>query len=689
MLRGSMFLDTLCVWVLFVGVSLALEVSSTILVFARDTASSLSATSGLKGYGIPYQVVIVPQNGITLPTLNSSSTTGNYGGFIIVSEVAYEYPTGWSSAITTAQWDALYSYQAAFSVRMVRLDVYPGSDTGTTTAIPSTGCCDDGIEQLVSFTDTSGFPTAGLKTGAGVGTGGLWHYPATITDSSTTKRIAKFGPGGPFTSDTTAAVINTFGTRQQLVWFISWGSEWSLTSNFIMHAHINWMTRGLFIGRRRIYFGTQVDDMQLATFLYQPDGARFRCRPSDLNAHVNWQRDLNARLPAGSSYFIEIGHNGNGNIEWALPKDDNDVCVPPSMIEYEFPPDTPLEFQKPLGTGTDLWPTTPATYSWSKQCIQLDDLASWFMVARNRDQFAHVSHTFSHIGLNNATYSDTSKEISFNQAWLIQTSISASSRFSPKGLIPPAITGLHNGDAIKAFMDNGLAYVVGDNSRRPLSNTQNEYWPLISNVANNGYAGLVIIPRWSSPIYFNCDLADCTLAEWIKTSGGWGDFNSLLEFSRRTYTRHLLALRHDPFMFHQANMRQGDTPSFTVGSKTGNLSLLQIFTEVLLQELTRLTTWPVVTLKQDDLAVQYTNRMTRDACQPNLSYTITNGRITAATVKANGNTCSVPIPATFPVTATASGATTTNEKLGSDPLIVWTTLRGNAVKFTLSAPITL
>ena len=227
----------------------------------------------------------------------------------------------------------------------------------------------------------------------------------------------------------------------------------------------------LVVGRRRIYFGTQVDDMQLATFLFQPDGARFRCRPSDLNAHVDWQRNLNTRLPAGSSYFIEIGHNGNGNIEWALPKDNSGLCVPPNMIEYEFPPDTPLEFQKPLGTGTDLWPTTPATYVWSKRCIQLDDLASWFMVARNRDQFAHVSHTFSHIGLNNATYGDTNKEISFNQAWLIQTAISASSRFSPKGLIPPAITGLHNGDAIKAFIDNGLAYVVGDNSRRPLSNT--------------------------------------------------------------------------------------------------------------------------------------------------------------------------------------------------------------------------
>jgi len=238
-------------------------------------------------------------------------------------------------------------------------------------------------------------------------------------------------------------------------------------------------------------------------------------------------------------------------------------------------------------------------------------------------------------------------------------------------------------------MDNGLEYVVGDNSRPPLMNSQNEYWPLISTVANNGHAGLVILPRWSNPIYYNCDKPACTLAEWITTSGGWGDFSSLLAFSRTTYTRHLLALRHDPFMFHQANMRHGDTPSTTVGSQTANMSLLQIFVEVLLQEMMRLTTWPIVTIKHDDIGVEFMKRMTLDACEPKMSYTITSGAITAVTVKANGNTCSVPVPVTFPVAATASGATTTNEQRGSDPLTVWTTLSGSTVTFSLSTPITV
>lgn len=109
-----------------------LSVSNTILVFARDSGSAYSATSGLAGHGIPYQTVIVPQAGVTLPTLNSSLTSGNYGGIIVLSEVSYSYNGSWASAISATQWQQLYSYQTTFGVRMVRLDVYPGPDFGIT-----------------------------------------------------------------------------------------------------------------------------------------------------------------------------------------------------------------------------------------------------------------------------------------------------------------------------------------------------------------------------------------------------------------------------------------------------------------------------------------------------------------------------------------------------------------------------
>jgi hypothetical protein len=81
-----------------------------------------------------------------------------------------------------------------------------------------------------------------------------------------------------------------------------------------------------------------------------------------------------------------------------------------------------------------------------------------------------LTNSSTHEALNNATYNDCSKEISFNRVWLQHSGISSARYYSPNGLIPPAITGLHNADAIKAWMDNGIKYVVGDNTRPPLFN---------------------------------------------------------------------------------------------------------------------------------------------------------------------------------------------------------------------------
>ena len=162
-------------------------IANTILIFARNLPSSYSATSGINGYGIPYQLQIVPQEGITLPTLNSSTTQGNYGGFIILGEVSYDYGNNtWASALTAAQFATLYQYQSDFGVRMVRIDVYPGPAFDVTPTIAGAGCCGAGVEQLLSFTNTSGFPTANLVQGATISTQGIWHYPATITNPNTT-----------------------------------------------------------------------------------------------------------------------------------------------------------------------------------------------------------------------------------------------------------------------------------------------------------------------------------------------------------------------------------------------------------------------------------------------------------------------------------------------------------------------
>jgi hypothetical protein len=674
------------------------SVNSTILILATQSDASYSATSGFDAYGIPYQLVSVPQAGVTLPTLNSTATTGNYGGILILSDVSYDYSGDYHSALTTDQYTALYAYQVAFGVRMVRLDTYPDDTSGTAAVAASDGsqgCCGDDVEQLLSLTNTTGFATANLKSGATVSTKNLYHYPAKITDTKTTWKFAQFAASGNFKSSSVAGVINNFSGREQMALFIGFATEWSSTSNYLQHAYIHWITRGLFAGARKTYLGTQIDDMHLVTGIYYPQGKTYRVVPADLSPHIAWTTSVNSRLPAGSKYFVEIGHNGNGdiinstNIGYNLA---SDPCVPVDAVYYDSPIESPdLEYMKPVGSGINMWPQSFAQYQWSLACCKLDKLATWFMTAANRDAFAHVSHTFTHLNLNNATYSDASKEIFFNQAWMKQVGIDAG-KFSPAGLIPPAITGLHNADVIKAWLDNGITNVVGDNSRPVLLNPTNVHHLLHSTVAANGYAGLNIIPRWPTAIYFDCDTQACTTQEWTDTSAGTGVFADLLAFEKDTTIRYLMGLRHDPYMFHQANMRATGVGSYKVGSQTVN-SLLQIWVETVIQELVRLSNWPVITLKHDDIAKLFLDRETRDSCSPNLVYTYAaDGKtISGATLyTANGNTCSVPVPVTFPGTASVgTGGSASSDKVGSEPLIMWATMAGQPVTFSLGSAVSI
>lgn len=110
--------------------AVALSVDSTILIIASHDADAKMASMGLDGYGIPYRKLLVPSNGIEMPILNSSATEGNFGGIIVISNVAYDKGGLYISAITDQQWSQIHSYQSAFKVRMARINEYPGSQFG-------------------------------------------------------------------------------------------------------------------------------------------------------------------------------------------------------------------------------------------------------------------------------------------------------------------------------------------------------------------------------------------------------------------------------------------------------------------------------------------------------------------------------------------------------------------------------
>jgi len=240
--------------------STSISLFQTALVIATDPTAGSEATDFLNGYGQPFYFLQFNQNGTVLPTLEtidaSGNSVGNYGLIIIIGLVTYNYggTIGWASAITADQWTALYAYQLKYGVRMVHLDGFPGSFNGTTVAPGPGGCCST-EDQQVSLLDASFVPTAGLKV-ADLSTNGLWHYPAIITDPTTTTEFLQFGANTEYPSVTVAGVLQNFGGREQMVFFLTGGS-WSLTTNYLAHVWFHWGYRGLYNGYRRVAMAMQ------------------------------------------------------------------------------------------------------------------------------------------------------------------------------------------------------------------------------------------------------------------------------------------------------------------------------------------------------------------------------------------------------------------------------------------------
>ena len=247
---------------LLIDTCIATSVYQTALVLAISSADAEGATAVLDGYGAPYDLIMVPQSGITLPTLETTTPcnepVGLYGLIVVVSQLSYDYggSIGYASALTSSQWDTMYAYQVKYGVRMVQLNIYPSAVEGVG-VVPPGGCC-SGEEQLITLTDPNLVPTSGLKS-VGLSTIGLWHTPAVVTDTNTTATFPflQFGTNSQYSSNSVAGVTKLYSDgREEIDFFIVVGS-WSPTSNYLGHIWFNWGYRGLYGGYRRIYFNTQ------------------------------------------------------------------------------------------------------------------------------------------------------------------------------------------------------------------------------------------------------------------------------------------------------------------------------------------------------------------------------------------------------------------------------------------------
>ncbi|KAF3922954.1 hypothetical protein ABW20_dc0101875 [Dactylellina cionopaga] len=687
---------------------------------ANDVAT---INSSLSAYGIPYDSIVMPDSGYTLPSLTNTDGSCKYSALVTFRQLYKTDSSGaWKCFIEPDQWQKIYDYQVSCGVRLIQLGAVPGSSDFACSLISSTNDTLNGAIYGANhqfFLDTNvaniEFRTANLKNPKNARFSSTWHTPGWCDDSLLPSGMSSQNaflftepitvanatiPTFASVSQPALGVINRFTTGREQMGFFSSFARWAEPSLFMNHIWINWAFRGIIPGRRSAGLSLQVDDLLLPTAVY---GANYtyRLTVDDVVNHAKWQVDLNKRLATsnpGSDIFLEFGFNGNGAFiygQTVLGLDKNGTC-PVSVVYTAAQTVTSLEYAKPPGTGTDLWPINQ-TYNWPDKCIFYDPIAKIFSQNNTggdningvSDVFAIVSHTFTHEGENPITYADAVKEIQFNQQFQSKSSFDKARRFSPNAIIPPAITGLHNADALKAWMENGVKYVVGDNTRAPLRNQQNDRWPLITTVADNGYPGLVIIPRWANRIYFNADGVASDIQEWLDVSPtqATNSMTNLLSIERATTAQYLLGLYHDPFMFHQANLRVWADPGVSVNGVAGPWSLIQMWTESILDEFTQYANWPIRSMKHDDLGKDFVDRMNRDLYSGSSVAWITSEdgtTITGFTVSASNSSWVGEIPVMIPgdVVSTANAR---SEQYGTDPTTLW--VSKFPASFQLKTPI--
>ncbi|KXS12096.1 hypothetical protein M427DRAFT_34999, partial [Gonapodya prolifera JEL478] len=448
----------------------------------------------------------------------------------------------------------------------------------------------------------------------------------------------------------------------------------SPTSLLLNHVWIAWGTRGVFQGNRRVVLQCQVDDVLLGTENYFDANKIFRIRAEDLQQIYAWQDDLNTRLPAGSAFKLEFAFNGNGILENASS---------PLLINVNTESTVALDYKKVPGTGTNRW---PASFSTAWTGLTADPLFAFLTASQaNQNRVNWVTHTFTHENLDDATTYDVTCEIQTNVKMAQQLGLVGKAWWSPNSIVTPQISGLFNGDTLAALTAQGLTTAVGDNSRANLVPADKyQFWR--SNTSTSNYNGYTVIPRSPTEVYYTSDTVDQNVQIYNTIYGtqlGTSTWAQILERENARVIPMLLGFRHDPHMFHQANLRNIDQPSVTIGSKTGRLSILQQWVENVLAKYTSLVSWPVQSMRMDDLAVLYRDRLARETCSISTSFTVTSSVLTTISIS-TVNACKVGV--TLPLGSIPSGTGPwTTEKIGNEPMTVWVNMAAGS---TASIPLT-
>lgn len=507
-----------------------------ILVLSADgTEPSFEAIKTQLSYmAVPYEAIVLRNR--PLPAL-AANGKGNYQGILLsTGALSYNNGTDWVSALSAADWTTLENYMRDYKVRLASFYTFPEARFGlryinavsTSDTTPGTVTLSSAGRSVFDYLN----PTAPLKV--------IFSY-------------TYLAASAPATGETTTPLLSMNGSvvgathrkadgREYLALTMDHASY--LNHTLAMHyGVVNWVTRGVFIGMRRVYVIPQNDDLFLYSTQFQNTP---NCRPAlvsdptvplgegcptqrmtgaDLSALASWQ----SRVRSNSQYrYFKVAHAFNG------------FGTTPA---YEIPNDTLVTEAR-----------------------------------RFRSTFNWLSHTFTHENLDcyqpvdgsgictGASYAQTLSEIDQNRTVAANLGLD-DDRLS---MVTPGISGLNNQNFLNAFAARGMRYLVTDTSKPG-------GLPEVPNTAimNPLQSSIVMIPRRATNIFFNA--ATPTVGangsetdeynylfgpNGIFRIGGPGgapfftttqNYNQIIERESDAIITYMLRGEMYPLMFHQAN----------------------------------------------------------------------------------------------------------------------------------------
>ncbi|CAM9431410.1 unnamed protein product [Scytosiphon promiscuus] len=500
-----------------------------------------------------------------------------------------------------------------------------------------------------------------------------------------------------FSSVAAMAYTSTDGYEElhiffSMAWFDlgSWG--WA-------HFFVEWGTKGIFQARihqtnkqRRFYLAGMVDDLFLATGVFEYDGdtnegAEQRLTATDMSAFASFESSLNSQY--GSSIVTEWPFNGLGILEvvdsaYVLDIADADIALLPKGEQVGG---TGIASQLPEGWLASATPGMTAEFdggAWSA-----DGLLGW--VISNLGTFWWQSHTLSHLARDDLGESDCSIEDGGNAQIAVLTGMFASDNYNWRSLTSPGITGHFNKYCLASATANLMECAPGDNTYDgvqtdvSLVSSVSEFHSIYTTESTNGFSGFQIVPRYATFVYFNCVTGDCLVNEneWIRRVvcgcsnlnpaedkgtcsecddiQSFGSIDALYETEAATTTRQILMGRRDKYMFHQANVIQN--------SAISGGSLLARWYQDVMAKLSEFIAFPVTSNKFDDHCAEFTLHEDLDGSGAVLTATLDNvsGSISGVSLSASGTAglipFTVPSSETVPTTGLTVGSTVT---YGSD-----------------------